>query len=39
MRFGMTLPWFHVHQIVGKFLMNGRQNEQERVNCESAVHR
>ena len=35
----LTLPWFHVHQIVGKFLMNGGRYEQERVGCEPAVHR
>ena len=34
----MNLPWFHVHQIVGKLLMNGGRNEQERVDWESAVH-
>ena len=35
----VTLPWFHVHQIVGKFLMNGGRYGQEGVGWESAVHR
>ncbi|MFN0041319.1 MAG: iron-containing alcohol dehydrogenase [Burkholderiales bacterium] len=35
----MTLPRFHVHQIVGKFLMNGGRDGQEGAGCKSAVHR
>jgi hypothetical protein len=35
---GMNLPWFHVHQIVCTFLMNGGRDGQERIGWESAVH-
>ena len=35
----LTLPWFRVHQIACKFLMNGGRYGQEGVGCESAVHR
>jgi len=35
----VNLPWFHVHQIACKFLMNGGRYGQEGVDCESAVHR
>ena len=34
-----TLPWFHVDQIIGRCLMNGGRNEQDRVDGKSAVHR
>ncbi len=34
----MTLPWFHVHQKFGTFLMNGGRNGQESVGSESALH-
>lgn len=34
----LTLPRFHVHQIVGNFLMNGERNGQEGVGSEPAVH-
>ena len=35
----VTLPRFHVHQIVGNFLMNGGRDGKEGVGSESAVHR
>ena len=34
----LTLPRFHVHQIVGNFLMNGERYGQEGAGCEPAVH-
>ena len=34
----VTLPRFHVHQIVGNFLMNGGRDGKEGVGSESAVH-
>ena len=34
----LTLPGFHVHQIVGKFLMNGGSDGQERSGAKPAVH-
>ena len=34
----VTLPRFHVHQIVGNFLMNGELYGQERAGPEPAVH-
>ena len=34
----VTLPRFHVHQIVGNFLMNGEFYGQERAGPEPAVH-
>jgi hypothetical protein len=37
--YDLTLPRFHVHQIVGNFLMNGGRNGKEGVGSESAVHR
>jgi class 3 adenylate cyclase len=35
----MTLPRFHVHQIVVTFLMNGGRNGEEGSGTEPAVHR
>jgi hypothetical protein len=35
----VTLPWFHVHQIVCTFLMNGGRDGQKGVGWESAIHR
>lgn len=34
----MTLPRFHVHQIVVNFLMNGERDEQEGAGPEPAIH-
>ncbi len=34
----LTLPRFHVHQIVGNFLMNGERYGQEGAGPEPAVH-
>ena len=35
----LTLPRFHVHQILGNFLMNGERDGQEGSGTEPAVHR
>ena len=34
----LTLSRFHVHQIVGNFLMKGGRDGDEGIGCESAVH-
>jgi hypothetical protein len=34
----VTLPWFHVHQKFGNFLMNGGRHGKEGIGSESAVH-
>ena len=34
----LTLPGFHVHQIVGNFLMNGERDGQKGICAEPAVH-
>ena len=34
----LTLPGFHVHQIVGNFLMNGERDGQKGIGAEPAVH-
>ena len=36
---GLTLPRFHVHQIVGNFLMNGGRDEQEGTGTAPASER
>ena len=35
----VTLPRFHVHQIVVNLLMNGERDGEERSGTESSVHR
>jgi len=36
--FALTLPRFHVHQNVGKFLMDGGRDGKEGDGSKSAVH-